>query len=232
MSESFIYQPGSVKVNCRRYTLKDSYELHNCQSLKDSNSISRVKNNIIKSCLDLKEDVSFFDLDYILLHLRLLYGSETAKIMVCSPDDEQTWIKLDVNLSKVLGHQDKLRTLIPNEIEIGKDEIVNLKYPLVDFSGDSSETNKTSDGKDIFMSCINFIKIKNKKIIFKEYSQEEKEKTFESFTKNPNIFDKIKLFLDNLPIFEYPLEFKNSNTGIQNKVSSKNVIEFINRIYD
>jgi hypothetical protein len=29
------------------------------------------------------------------------------------------------------------------------------------------------------MSCINFIKIKNKKIIFKEYSQEEKEKTFE-----------------------------------------------------
>jgi hypothetical protein len=232
MNETFIYQPGSVKINCRRYTLKDSYELHNCQSLKDPNSISRVKNNIIKSCLDLKEDVSFFDLDYILLHLRLLYGSEMAKIMVCSPDDEQTWIKLDVNLSKVLSHQDKLRTLIPNEIEISKDGIVNLKYPLVDFSGDSSEAKKKSDGKNFFMSCINFIKIKNEKTIFKEYSQEEKEKIFDAFTKNPDIFDKIRLFLENLPKFEYPLEFKNPNTGIQNKVLSKNVIDLINRIYD
>ena len=97
-------------------------------------------------------NMPMFDVEYIFLQIRSKSVGEVSTLKLLCPDDKETYVNVDVDLSEVMVHVDKGHN---PKIELTKEMGMIMTYPTIDSLSDSGGTDiNASNMLDVIGSCI------------------------------------------------------------------------------
>ena len=217
---------ADVVVKYRPFLVKEEKVL--LQAL-ESNADVEIKNAII----DIVSTCTFgqvnakalptFDLEYVFLQVRSKSVGEIAKIRLLCPDDKETYVTKEVDLSKVEVQVDDEHT---NEIKISDTIKMIMKYPTIDTVDPKLNVKgmKTQQVFDMITGCIHSIIDGEKEHFVKDYTKDELNKFIESLDRKS--FDKLNKFFDTMPQLRHEIEVENPKTKVKSKIVLKGAQDF------
>ena len=148
---------------------------------------------------------------------------EIAKIRLLCPDDKETYVTKEVDLSKVEVQVDDEHT---NEIKISDTIKMIMKYPTIDTVDPKLNVKgmKTQQVFDMITGCIHSIIDGEKEHFVKDYTKDELNKFIESLDRKS--FDKLNKFFDTMPQLRHEIEVENPKTKVKSKIVLKGAQDF------
>ena len=217
-----------VKVKFRPFLVKEEKVLLQALESQEQKQIVEALKQIVGSCtfgVIKASELPTFDLEYIFLNVRAKSVGEIAKIKVLCPDDKETYVDVDIDLSKVDVQVDDSHT---NNIVIDEAKKIGIimKYPTIgsvdptkDFS--KEQTNMIFDmiGKSIYQ-------IYEGENIYNatDYTKQELDKFIESLS--TQVFRDIQKFYDTMPKLTHEIEVTNPKTKVVSKVTLQGLTDF------
>jgi hypothetical protein len=214
------------KVEYRPFLVKEEKMLMLAQQSGAQADILRAVEEIVSSCTFEKIDskkLPFFDLEYVFLQLRAKSIGETSTISILCPDDKETRVKVDINLTDIqcqreLGHD--------NNIKITDSIGIIMDYPRVDNVSIIDE--KLSEAETAFSmikTCIRQIYDTENVYDKNDMDDNELDEFIGSMTHEQ--FLKIQDFFNTMPKVKHMVKIKNPNTGVESEV----VLEGLNTFF-
>jgi hypothetical protein len=217
-----------VKVKFRPFLVKEEKVLLQALESQEQKQIVEALKQIVGSCtfgVIKASELPTFDLEYIFLNIRAKSVGEIAKIKVLCPDDKETYVDVDIDLSKIDVQVDDSHT---NNIVIDEAKKIGIimKYPTIgsvdptkDFS--KEQTNMIFDmiGKSIYQ-------IYEGENIYNatDYTKQELDKFIESLS--TQVFRDIQKFYDTMPKLTHEIEVTNPKTKVVSKVTLQGLTDF------
>lgn len=197
------------KVRYRAFTVKEEKIMLIAKESKDPEQIILSIKQIINNCLVDKsvDDLSVFDLEYILLMIRGKSVSNVIDFIVTDPDTDEE-VKLSLNTEEVRVIYDEKHT---NKIRLNDQYVMFMKYPNYDLFMDVSKNINSKDPMvfyDIMVSCIDKIVSEEAVYQFSEFSKEEIDQFMESL--EADVIDRIQLFFETMPKLRHEIKYTNS----------------------
>ena len=118
------------KVKFRPFLVKEQKLLMMAQESDKEEDISEAVMNIIDACttgLDARK-LPIFDIEYIFLQLRTKSVGETADIKVKCPDDDKTFVDVNLKLDEIAVHMTENHT---NVVQLTDKISMVMKYPVM-----------------------------------------------------------------------------------------------------
>ena len=100
------------------------------------------------------EDLPTFDIEYMFLQIRAKSVGEISRLSIKCPDDNETLVEVDIDLSKIECHKEVGHN---NNIKITDDVGLILNYPNVDTMKSLDNNDETGATFDVITSCISQI---------------------------------------------------------------------------
>ena len=184
------------KVEFRPFLVKEEKLLLMAQSAgTERDQIIAIK-DIINNCTFGKLDannIPFFDLEYVFLQLRAKSVGEKSKLMITCPDDGETKVEVEVNLSEIecvtnVEHNEKI------ELDNGIGLI--MEYPRIDIMMGSTGDD-TEKAFDIVKNCIASIYDSENVTDRKDMDEKELDEFINSMTHDQ--FEKMQSFFTTMP---------------------------------
>lgn len=203
------------KVEFRPFLVKEEKALMMAQQAGDNASLVRAVEDIVDACTFGKLNVKnlpFFDIEYIFIQLRGKSVGEKSTVSVTAPDDGETKVVVDVNLSEIQCVRDVTHT---NKIELTDTIGVMMDYPKM--------ATFMKIGEDETQAAFEIIKASVSQIYDAEnvYSRNDMDdKELDEFIESMDHgqFQKLQHFFDSMPRVKHEVEIKNPNTGVTSKV--------------
>jgi len=219
---------ADVKVKFRPFLVKEEKVLLQALESQEQKQIVDALKQIVETCtfgVIKASELPTFDLEYIFLNIRAKSVGEIAKIKVLCPDDKETYVDVDVDLSKIDVQVDDSHT---NNIVIDEAKKIGIimKYPTIgsvdptkDFS--KEQTNMIFDmiGKSIYQ-----IYEGDKVFNATDYSKQELDKFVESLS--TKAFRDIQKFYDTMPKLTHEIEVTNPKTKVVSKIMLQGLSDF------
>ena len=149
---------SNVKVKYRPFLVKEEKLLLQALESQEVKQVVQSLKDIVAACTFGQINVNelpTFDLEYIFLQIRSKSVGEIAKINVLCPDDNKTYVPVDIDISKIEVQVDDSHT---NKIILDKDKNIGLimKYPTLDSVDVSVKPSnlKTSELFNTIRNCI------------------------------------------------------------------------------
>ena len=213
------------KVKFRPFLVKEQKMLMIAQESKDQNMMANTMVALIESCVEGMKDVHLlptFDIEYMFVQLRTVsVGSEVELEMLCQ-DDGVTKVPVTIKLEDIKVVE------LPNhkkEIMITDKIGMTFKYPtMVDiakYGKDGISAVDTTFG--IIQDCL--VNIFDENEVYDEMNQKELQEFIEQMTTDQ--FEEVQNFFDTMPKLRHTVEFKNPNTGVDNKVHLEGMQTFL-----
>ena len=217
---------ADVKVKYRPFLVKEEKVL--LQALESNNDVE-IKNaikDIVSTCTFGQIDASklpTFDLEYVFLQVRSKSVGEVAKIRLLCPDDKETYVTKEIDLSKVEVQVDDEHT---NEIKISDKIKMIMKYPTIDTVDPKTNVKgmKTQQVFDMITGCIHSIIDGEKEHFVKDYTKDELNKFIESLDRKS--FDNLNKFFETMPQLRHEIEVENPKTKVKSKIVLKGAQDF------
>ena len=212
-------------VKFRPFLVKEQKMLMIAQESKDPNMMANTMCDLIESCVEGMKDVHLmptFDIEFMFLQLRTVsVGSEVELEMLCKDDGETkvlVTVKLeDIKVSELPNHKKEI--MITDKIGM------TFKYPtMVDiakYGKDGISAVDTTFG--IIQDCL--VNIFDENEVYDEMNQKELQEFIEQMTTDQ--FEEVQNFFDTMPKLRHTVEFKNPNTGVNNKVHLEGMQTFL-----
>tara|TARA_B100000282_G_scaffold20220_1_gene13525 strand:- start:262 stop:966 length:705 start_codon:yes stop_codon:yes gene_type:complete len=212
-------------VKFRPFLVKEQKMLMIAQESKDPNMMANTMCDLIESCVEGMKDVHLmptFDIEFMFLQLRTVsVGSEIELEMLCQDDGETkvlVTVKLeDIKVSELPNHKKEI--MITDKIGM------TFKYPtMVDiakYGKDGISAVDTTFG--IIQDCL--VNIFDENEVYDEMNQKELQEFIEQMTTDQ--FEEVQNFFDTMPKLRHTVEFKNPNTGVDNKVHLEGMQTFL-----
>jgi hypothetical protein len=221
--------PSQQKVvNFRPFLVKEEkILLMALESQKPEEMLTAVK-DIVKSCTfgEIKpEEYPLFDLEYIFLQIRAKSVGEVAKIRVLCPDDKETYVSTEVDLSKVEVFVDDDHT--PNvELDETRKLGVVLKYPSLKTinSGILTGDIKLAEMYELIVNSIDQIYEGDKVYLAKDTDKKELEEFINNLTGEQ--MKKLQKFFNTMPRLEQKITVKNPKTEVESEIVLKGLADF------
>ena len=217
---------SDVKVKYRPFLVKEEKILLQAMESQEQKQIVQALKDIVSVCtygqLNVDE-LPTFDLEYVFLQIRSKSVGEIAKVRLLCPDDKETYVNEEIDLSKIEVQVDDEHS---NEIQISDKLKVVMKYPTID-TVDPSLNIKGMKTKQLFgmiASCIHSIYDGETQHNVKDYSEDEIDKFLENLDKKA--FDKINKFFETMPQLRKEIEIENPKTKVKSKVVLKGAQDF------
>lgn len=214
------------KIKYRPFLVKEEKLLVQAQEENKPESITRALNTIIDNCTFNKikslEKMPSFDLEYIFLNIRAKSVGEIAKIQVKAPDDNETMVPVEIDLTKVNVHVDENHT---NKIELTDDVGVVMTYPTMEmFIEYGEDATSTENIFNVMSKCI--LQIYNGEEVYdKEDTTDDERKDFlENLTQSQ--FLKIQQFFQTMPKLRHEVTVTNPKTKKKGKVTIEGLRSF------
>ena len=217
---------ADVKVKYRPFLVKEEKVLLQALEANDDVEIKNAIKSIVSTCTFGQLDASnlaTFDLEYVFLQIRSKSVGEIAKVRLLCPDDKETYVNEEIDLSKIEVQVDDEHS---NEIQISDKLKVVMKYPTID-TVDPSLNIKGMKTKQLFgmiASCIHSIYDGETQHNVSDYSTDELDKFLESLDRKS--FDKINKFFETMPQLRKEIEIENPKTKVKSKVVLKGAQDF------
>ena len=219
---------ADIVVKYRPFLVKEEKVLLQALESNDDSEIKRAIKDIVSTCTYNKLDAGLlptFDLEYVFLQIRSKSVGEIANIRLLCPDDKETYVTQDIDLSKVEVQVDELHT---NNIVIDEEKKIGLimKYPTIDTVDPKLNIKgmKTKQVFDMIAGCIHSIYEGEKNHNISDYTQDDLDKFIENLDRKS--FDKINKFFETMPQLSHEVEIENPKTKVKSKIVLKGAQDF------
>jgi hypothetical protein len=217
---------ADVKVKYRPFLVKEEKVLLQALETNDDVEIKNAIKDIVSTCTFGQLNASLiptFDLEYVFLQIRAKSVGEVANIRLRCPDDKETFVTKEIDLSKIEVEVDDEHT---NEIQINDNIKMIMKYPTIDTVDPNMNVKgmKTQQVFDMITGCIHSIIDGDKEHFVKDYSKDELNKFIESLDRKS--FDNLNKFFDTMPQLRKEIEIENPKTKVKSKIVLKGAQDF------
>ena len=216
------------EITYRPFLVKEEKVLLVAQETGTEKSIYQAIKNLIKNCCFGKVDVDklpMFDIEYIFLQIRAKSVGEVATIEVTCPDDEETTVKVEVDLTTIKVEMDEKHS---PRIQLTDDIGLLMQYPnLGDVLSMGIEEDKITTVDKMFgmmQDCMYQIWQGEETFDAMDYSNKDKKDFLESL--NHEQFEKIQTFFDTMPTVKYMTEVTNPKTKVTSEVTVEGMNSF------
>ena len=217
---------ADVVVKYRPFLVKEEKVLLQALESNDDVEIKNAIKDIVSTCTFGQVDASklpTFDLEYVFLQVRSKSVGEIANIRLKCPDDKETYVTHNIDLSKVEVQVDDEHT---NEIKVSDKIKIIMKYPTIDTVDPklNVEGMKTQQVFDMITGCIHSITDGDKEHFVKDYTKEDLNKFIENLDRAA--FDKLNKFFETMPQLRHEIEVENPKTKVKSKIVLKGAQDF------
>jgi hypothetical protein len=183
--------------------------------------------DIVSECTFNKIDISnmpMFDVEYIFLQIRSKSVGEISKLKLLCPDDEKTYVDIELNLDDVKVQVGEDHT---NKIELDKGMGIIMRYPTIDsFSETGIKDINPGNMLDVISTCILQIYEKNGEKTYDPKDQTKKEVIEFIEQLNTKQFREVQKFFETMPKLKHEITIKNPNTKKESKVTLTGLNDF------
>ncbi|QOI69099.1 putative baseplate protein [Pelagibacter phage Mosig EXVC030M] len=217
---------ADIVVKYRPFLVKEEKVLLQALESNDDIEIKNAIKDIVSTCTfgQLNAgNLPTFDLEYVFLQIRSKSVGEVANIRLLCPDDKETYVTKDVDLSKVEVQVDDEHS---NTIQVNDKIKMVMKYPTIDTVDPKKNIQgmKTEQVFDMIAGCIHSIYEGEKEFLVSDYTKEELDKFIESLDRKT--FDKLNKFFETMPQLRHEVEIENPKTKVKSKIVLKGAQDF------
>lgn len=212
------------KIEYRPFLVKEEKALMIAQQSNKTEDMMRVVQDVIQACTFDKvngKNLPTFDLEYVFLQLRAKSVGETVELNVTCPDDNETKVKVSVNLEDVQCHKEVAHdTNIRLTDEIG----LIMDYPKVDTVAKVDMKNEIESTFAVIKSCVRQVYDSNNVYEKVDMDPADLDEFIESMSHEQ--FQKVQTFFDTMPKVKHLVKVKNPKTGVESEVVLQGMQDF------
>ena len=212
------------KITYRPFLVKEEKILLLALEENDEMTIARALKQIVNNCTfdNLSvNDMPLFDLEYIFLNIRAKSVGESAEIKLLCPDDDETYVDVNVPLDKVKvqftkGHE--------KDIKITDEIMVVMRYPTYELLG-VDDTDMTIERTfKLISDCTD--KIVDGETIYEraDFNDKELQEFYDGLDSKQ--FQNIQNFFETMPKLKHTVEVVNPKTKKKNKITLEGLQSF------
>ena len=214
------------KIKYRPFLVKEEKILLIAMEAQEQSGILNAVKDIVKSCTFDKFDVNkapIFDIEYIFLNIRAKSVGEVSTVNLRCPDDNETFVQTDIDLTKVNVQLTKEHT---NKIELTDEMGMIMQYPTLDSFTDSTTVINASNMLDVIASCVAQIYDKKGEDVYdaKDSTKQELIDFIESL--NSKQFQEIQKFFDTSPKLTHTVSIENPETKVKSDITLTGLNDF------
>ena len=214
------------KIKYRPFLVKEEKILLIAMEAQEQSGILNAVKDIVKSCTFDKFDVNkapIFDIEYIFLNIRAKSVGEVSTVNLRCPDDNETFVQTDIDLTKVDVQLTKGHT---NKIELTDEMGMIMTYPTLDSFSDSTTVINASNMLDVIASCVAQIYDKKGEDVYdaKDSTKQEIVDFIESL--NSKQFKEIQNFFDTSPKLTHTVTIENPKTKVKSDITLTGLNDF------
>ena len=216
------------EIRYRPFLVKEEKVLLIAQETGTDKATYEAIRTIIKSCTLDEIDIDrlpLFDMEYIFLNIRAKSVGEVAKLKVKCPDDEETEVDVEVDLTKIQVQMDDSHDA---RIELTDDIGVLMQYPnFGTVTNQSIETPKGQETEKLFdmiSDCMYQIWHGEETYDAMDYSIKERKAFLDSL--NHQQFEKLQNFFETMPTLKHDVEVINPKTNVTSTLTLQGLSSF------
>ena len=214
------------KIKYRPFLVKEEKILLIAMEAQEQSGILNAVKDIVKSCTFDKFDVNrapIFDIEYIFLNIRAKSVGEVSTVNLRCPDDNETFVQTDIDLTKVDVQITEGHT---NKIELTDEMGMIMTYPTLDSFTDSTTVINASNMLDVIASCVSQIYDKKGEDVYdaKDSTKQEIVDFLESL--NSKQFLEIQKFFDTMPKLTHTVNIENPETKVKSDITLTGLNDF------
>lgn len=213
------------KIKYRPFLVKEEKLLIQAQEEDKPESMTNALRTIIDNCTFNKLDIDTmpsFDLEYLFLNIRAKSVGEIAKIKVIAPDDNKTYVDVDVDLTKINVHVDVEHT---NKIELTDNVGVVMTYPTLEMFSEYGNSGVTTDNMfNVMSKCILQIYDGDDVYDREDTADQDRKEFLENLTQEQ--FLKVQNFFNTMPRLKHEISVTNPKTKKKGKVTIEGLRSF------
>jgi hypothetical protein len=215
------------KIKYRPFLVKEEKILMIAMEGKEQSGILDAVKQIVKSCTFDKFDMSkapMFDVEYIFLNIRAKSVGEISTVNLRCLDDNETFVKTEIDLTEVEVKMDEEHT---NKIELTEEMGMIMTYPNLDSFADYDVTNiNASNMIDMIASCIAQIYDKKGEDIYDSKDSTHKELVDFIEQLNSKQFAEVQKFFDTMPKLTHTVTIENPKTKKKSEIVLSGLNDF------
>ena len=165
-----------------------------------------------------------FDVEYIFLQIRAKSVGEVSELTLIAPDDKETRVVVEVDLSEVKVEEIEGHT---NKIELTDEMGIYMQYPTVDTFGKSGMTEITASNMlEVISACIAQVYDKKGEEVWESKDSTKKELVDFIEQLSSKQFAEIQKFFDTMPKLKHVVTVKNPKTKKETDVVLSGLSDF------
>ena len=214
------------KIKYRPFLVKEEKILLIAMEAQEQSGILNAVKDIVKSCTFDKFDVNkapIFDIEYIFLNIRAKSVGEVSTVNLRCPDDNETFVQTDIDLTKVDVQLTKGHT---NKIELTDEMGMIMTYPTLDSFTDSTTVINASNMLDVIASCVAQIYDKKGEDVYDAKDSTKKEIVDFIESLNSKQFKEIQNFFDTSPKLTHTVTIENPKTKVKSDITLTGLNDF------
>ena len=215
------------EIRYRPFLVKEEKVLLIAQETGDDKAIYDAIKNLVNTCTFGACDVEkmpLFDLEYIFLNIRAKSVGEITSLEVTCPDDEETKVKIDVDLTKIQVHMDEKHDA---RIQLTDDIGILMSYPHLGNLAAATSKESSEQLNNLFnmiYDCMYQIWQGEETFDVMDYTLKDKKNFIESL--NHEQFAKIQNFFETMPTVKQDIEVENPNTKVKSTITLSGMNSF------
>jgi len=215
------------EIRYRPFLVKEEKVLLIAQETGDDKAIYNAVKTLVDACTFGVCDVAkmpLFDLEFIFLNIRAKSVGEISSLEVTCPDDEETKVKIDVDLTKIQVHMDEKHDA---RIQLTDDIGILMSYPhLGNLAAATSEesSEQLNNLFNMIYDCMYQIWDGEETFDVMDYTLKDKKNFIESL--NHEQFAKIQNFFETMPTVKQDIEVENPNTKVKSTITLSGMNSF------
>ena len=215
------------KIKYRPFLVKEEKILMIAMEGKEQSGILDAVKQIVKSCTFDKFDMSkapMFDVEYIFLNIRAKSVGEISTVNLRCLDDNETFVKTEIDLTEVEVKMDEEHT---NKIELTEEMGMIMTYPNLDSFADYDVSNiNASNMIDMIASCIAQIYDKKGEDVYDSKDSTHKELVDFIEQLNSKQFAEVQKFFDTMPKLTHTVTIENPKTKKKSEIVLSGLNDF------
>ena len=208
-------------VQYRPFLVKEEKLLVIALESDDTKQITTAIKSVIKNCILTKgvkvEQLPTFDIEYLFLNIRGKSVGEDIEVNVICPDDEETEVKVNINLDDIQVQKNDDHT---DKIKLDDSIMMQMKYPsleqFIKNNFEMSDKNAMDQSFELIATCIDKIFTEDEVWAAADCTKKEMTEFLEQM--NSSQFKEIEKFFETMPKLSHSIKVKNPKTKKENVV--------------
>ena len=214
------------KIKYRPFLVKEQKILMIAQESEDEKQSADAMATLISNCtfgVVNANTAPMFDVEYVFLQLRAKSAGAKVKLSITCPDDEETTVRVEVNLEEIAVQRSVEHT---QEVVITENIKLKLRYPrLKDLQGLNKNFGEFEQSMIMVYECIESV-ISGEEIINRiDMSQDEITEFIDSF--NTEQLENVMKFFETMPKLRHVVDVTNPKTKVKSEVLLEGIESFL-----